>query len=371
MGTLTIQTQFGVVAPLVSLFGDANLLESVARPRSLSVAYAYDIWIGVNSATRPLDSSGHELMRRLTTRNPTLLGTSPHMVFHLHTELTEILEETSEQRLWQLFPSGGSGDDHNRVTAHETDEKYKHIEDRNKANRASERCAKYTGGSATPMQTKAKMTHTLNENKEKFADKRSTDIWDEYIDNTAIATQRAAESRTSTLVDPDEVWRQTVSEPDAKNRIYGVGGFLASTLKTSVFAPQDTSGTVTSDVPSSKDDTVDLQEQVLLLNQNIHDMARQLQESEERQKAMSDELRRRPGLNDEDIEKLEQQMREELRLMQEARRQMGLTGEHMRAGASSAVGGSSSSATAAQDPPLLPPPPPTPQKDDDEDYVDP
>ncbi|MED6214967.1 hypothetical protein PIB30_108526, partial [Stylosanthes scabra] len=39
----------------------------------------------------------------------------------------------------------------------ETNEKYKHIEAMNKANRASERCAKYTGGSATPMQTKAKM----------------------------------------------------------------------------------------------------------------------------------------------------------------------------------------------------------------------
>ncbi|MED6150528.1 hypothetical protein PIB30_073210, partial [Stylosanthes scabra] len=39
----------------------------------------------------------------------------------------------------------------------ETDEKYKHIEAMNKANRASERCAKYTGGSATLMQTKAKM----------------------------------------------------------------------------------------------------------------------------------------------------------------------------------------------------------------------
>ncbi|MED6141529.1 hypothetical protein PIB30_104375 [Stylosanthes scabra] len=33
----------------------------------------------------------------------------------------------------------------------ETDEKYKHIEAMNKANRASERCAKYTGGSATPI----------------------------------------------------------------------------------------------------------------------------------------------------------------------------------------------------------------------------
>ncbi|MED6130488.1 hypothetical protein PIB30_001576 [Stylosanthes scabra] len=100
-------------------------------------------------------------------------------------------------------------------------------------------------------------------------------------------------------------------------------------------------------------------------------MARQLQESEERQKAMSDELNQRPGIHDEDIEVLKQQMREELRLMQEARWQMGLTGEHMRAGASFAAGGGSSSAAAAQDPPLPPPPPPAPQEDDNEDYVDP
>ncbi|MED6164068.1 hypothetical protein PIB30_086171, partial [Stylosanthes scabra] len=119
------------------------------------------------------------------------------------------------------------------------------------------------------------------------------------------------------------------------------------------------------------EDTVDLREQVLLLNQNIHDMARQLQESEEQQRAMRDELNRRPGLHDEDIEALKQQMREELRLMQEARRQMGLTGEHMRASASSAAGGGSSSTAAAQDPPLPPSPPPAPQGDDDEDYVDP
>ncbi|MED6122881.1 hypothetical protein PIB30_044040 [Stylosanthes scabra] len=145
----------------------------------------------------------------------------------------------------------------------ETDEKYKHTKATNKANRASERCAKYTGESATPMKTKAKMTksldrlvsmaevfkqtHTLKENKEKFADKRSTDIWNEYIDNTAIATQRAAESGTSTA---------------------------ESTLRTSVFATQDTSASVTSAVPCGEEDTVDLREQVLLLNQNIHDMAR-------------------------------------------------------------------------------------------------
>ncbi|MED6192109.1 hypothetical protein PIB30_006935 [Stylosanthes scabra] len=147
---------------------------------------------------------------------------------------------------------------------------------------------------------------------------------DEYINNIAIVTQQAAESRSTAPVDPDEVWRQTVSEPDAKNRIYDLGGFLVSTLRTS--------------------------------------------ESEERQKALHDELSRRPKLRDPDVEALKQQMREKLRLMQEAQRQMGVTGEHMRAGASFIGGGGSSSAVATQD---LPSPPPAPQEDNDEDYVDP
>ncbi|MED6201467.1 hypothetical protein PIB30_095349 [Stylosanthes scabra] len=74
----------------------------------------------------------------------------------------------------------------------ETDEKYLHCKAINKRNRASEKCAIYTGGSATSMQTKAKMTklldrpvsmaevfkqtHTLKANKEKFADKRSSNF---------------------------------------------------------------------------------------------------------------------------------------------------------------------------------------------------
>ncbi|MED6209690.1 hypothetical protein PIB30_057166 [Stylosanthes scabra] len=86
-----------------------------------------------------------------------------------------------------------------------------------------------------------------------------------------------------------------------------------------------------------------------------HDMTRKLQEVEERQKAMQDELSRRLELCDPDVEALKQQMREELRLMQEARWQMGVTGEHMRAGGSSVAGDDSFSVAAAHDPPLPPP----------------
>ncbi|MED6151647.1 hypothetical protein PIB30_084456 [Stylosanthes scabra] len=256
----------------------------------------------------------------------------------------------------------------------ETDEKYLHRKATNKRNRASDKCAIYTGGSATSMQTKAKMTkslnrpvsmaevfkqtHTLKANKEQFADKRSSDIWDDFTNNTTIATQQAAESETDATVDPDQVWRQTVSEQSEKNRIFGIGGFLASTLRTSVFAPQASSVSFTSPAPTGQEEVVDLREQVHLLNQNIQDMARQLHESEERIQTLQDELSRRPGVCDVEVEALKEQLREELRLMQEHRRQMGVTDEQMREGSSS----------VPQDPPLHPPAPP---EDDDADYVDP
>ncbi|MED6202363.1 hypothetical protein PIB30_104595 [Stylosanthes scabra] len=209
----------------------------------------------------------------------------------------------------------------------ETVEKYLHRQAMNKRNRASERCVIYTGGFVTPMQTKAKMTkslarlvsmaevfkqtHTLKANKEQFADKRSSDIWDDFTNNTIVATQQATESGANA---------------------------------TSIFAPQASSVSLTSPAPTGPEDAVDLREQ--------------LHESEERIQALHDELSRRPEVHDADVEALKEQLREELQLMQEHRRQMGVTSEQMRAGSSS----------AAQIPPLHPPAPP---EDDDADYIDP
>ncbi|MED6129898.1 hypothetical protein PIB30_112538, partial [Stylosanthes scabra] len=147
---------------------------------------------------------------------------------------------------------------------------------------------------------------------------------DEFTSNTTVATQQAAESGTNAEVDPD----------------------------------QASSVSLTSPAPAGPEEAVDLREQVQLLNQNIQDMDRQLHESEERIQALHDELSRRPEVHDADVEALKEQLREELRLMQEHRRQMGVTGEQMRAGSSS----------AAQVPPAHPPAPP---EDDDADYVDP
>ncbi|MED6216946.1 hypothetical protein PIB30_012953 [Stylosanthes scabra] len=72
------------------------------------------------------------------------------------------------------------------------------------------------------------------------------------------------------------------------------------------------------------------------------------------------DLREQPEarVHDADVEASKEQLREELQLMQEHRRQMAVTGKQMRAGASS----------AAQDPSLHPPALP---EDDNADYVNP
>ncbi|RYR62255.1 hypothetical protein Ahy_A04g019690 [Arachis hypogaea] len=71
----------------------------------------------------------------------------------------------------------------------ETNERFRHYRLMNRANRASAKSSKYTGGSVTFMKTNAKLlmdrdttimetfkyTHTLKENKERFAYQRSTD----------------------------------------------------------------------------------------------------------------------------------------------------------------------------------------------------
>ncbi|MED6201777.1 hypothetical protein PIB30_098439 [Stylosanthes scabra] len=110
-----------------------------------------------------------------------------------------------------------------------------------------------------------KQTHTLKVNKEQFADKRSSDIWDDFTSNTMVATQQAAESGTNA---------------------------------------EASSVSLTSPAPVGLEDAVDLREQ---------DMARRLHESEERIQALHDELSRRPEVHDADVEALKEQLREELR----------------------------------------------------------
>ncbi|RYR04923.1 hypothetical protein Ahy_B06g084734 isoform A [Arachis hypogaea] len=136
----------------------------------------------------------------------------------------------------------------------ETDEGFKHRLLINGANRASARSSKYTGGSATFMKTKARMsklldrdatlaetfkyTHTLKENKARFAYQWSVDHYESYTQRLEATTQQYQQSGEDTsgsvasVVDPAVVWRETDLVP-YKNRIYGLGSFLASSLRTS------------------------------------------------------------------------------------------------------------------------------------------
>ncbi|QHO18599.1 uncharacterized protein DS421_11g321880 [Arachis hypogaea] len=154
----------------------------------------------------------------------------------------------------------------------------------NRANRVSARSSNYTGGSATFIKTKAKLskplsrdatmaetfkyTHTLKENKEIFAFQRSADHYTGEDGNNSIASE----------VNPDIVWRETASKP-YMNHVYGVGSFFADNLCTSTMRPSFASATSR---PIDPKDDVNLKEQVLELTRSLHQQAQQLQQSEKR-----------------------------------------------------------------------------------------
>ncbi|MED6167615.1 hypothetical protein PIB30_004426 [Stylosanthes scabra] len=111
-----------------------------------------------------------------------------------------------------------------------------------KKNRASSKggCL-HTGGSATIPKTRHvevfRETHTRKCDRT-IVEKRAEDLLTEFSANFEEATQQAQEEgddESTATVDPDIVWRQTLSEP-YKNRVYGAGGFFASSLRRSGYA---------------------------------------------------------------------------------------------------------------------------------------
>ncbi|QHO00606.1 uncharacterized protein DS421_13g407910 [Arachis hypogaea] len=122
---------------------------------------------------------------------------------------------------------------------------------------ASARSSKYIGSSATFMKTKARLsksldrdatlaktfkyTHTLKENKERYADQRSADHYESYMQRLEATTQQSQQSGedasgfAASIIDPDAVWYETALAP-YKNHVYGLGSFFASSLRTSTFA---------------------------------------------------------------------------------------------------------------------------------------
>ncbi|RYR01840.1 hypothetical protein Ahy_B06g080701 [Arachis hypogaea] len=146
----------------------------------------------------------------------------------------------------------------------ETGEGFRHRRLTNRANRTSTRSSKYTGGSATFMKIKARLlksldrevtlaetfkyTHTLKENKARFADQQSQDHYESYTQKLEVATQQSqqsgkdADGSIASVVDPDAVWCETASAP-YKNCVYGMGSFFASNLHISTLRPWSASAT--------------------------------------------------------------------------------------------------------------------------------
>ncbi|MED6145175.1 hypothetical protein PIB30_022634 [Stylosanthes scabra] len=172
-------------------------------------------------------------------------------------------------------------------------------------------------------------THTRKRNRT-IVEKRAEDLLTEFSANLEEATQQAQEEgddESPATVDPDIVWRQTLSEP-YKNRVYGAEGFFASSLRRSGYAGSSASASSCHTGPPTPE-VVDLREQK------------------------------------------DARAEEHLRRMEEMSRMMAAYYGPLRPGTS---GGSAAGIDSTTAPPLppRPPPPPShpPEGDDDDDYDD-
>ncbi|MED6136443.1 hypothetical protein PIB30_056175 [Stylosanthes scabra] len=244
-----------------------------------------------------------------------------------------------------------------------------------KANRASSKggCL-HTRGSATIPKTRAKMTRSLDrpatdaevfrathmrKRDRSIVEKRADDLLTEFSANLEQATQQAQEEgdESAATVDPDVVWRQTLSKP-CKNRVYGAGGFFASSLRRSGYGGSFASASSTHTSPAAPE-VVDLQEQVQNLSQSLQTQGHMLQQHIDKVRTLKDTLAERDA-----------RAEEHLRRMEEMQRQMAAFYDPLRPGSSAAAGGSGSS-TAPPLPPCPPPRHPAPEDgDDDDDYED-
>ncbi|RYR21443.1 hypothetical protein Ahy_B03g066741 [Arachis hypogaea] len=195
----------------------------------------------------------------------------------------------------------------------------------NVANRASPRSSKYTGGLATFMKMKSRLsksmdceatlaeafmyTHNLKANKERFADERSVahysinyypnhnvcDTGGLHVEVKRLSGNDKANSETS-VVDPDRVWRETASEPH-KNHRFGLGSFFDSGLYSSALAASSTIS------PTYPQEVIDLREEVQKLTQEFHQQAEQ---SEQGYNVLLTRVGGAVGISSDLTEKLEQ-----------------------------------------------------------------
>ncbi|RYR66677.1 hypothetical protein Ahy_A03g012730 [Arachis hypogaea] len=177
-----------------------------------------------------------------------------------------------------------------------TDEGFKRHYLTNRTNRASPRSSKYTGGSATFMKTKSRLSklleceptlaetfkynHRLKANKERFVDERSAAHYEDYTQRLEAMIQQSQLSgddpgSDASVIDPNKAWCETVSEL-YKNCVYRLGSFFVSGLRTSTLMALSASASTTSLADPTK--VVDLREEMQKLTQELHQQAQQYEE---------------------------------------------------------------------------------------------
>ncbi|MED6169021.1 hypothetical protein PIB30_017387 [Stylosanthes scabra] len=169
--------------------------------------------------------------------------------------------------------------------------------------------------------------------------------------------QVKGDDESPATVDPDIVWRQTLSEP-YKNRVYGAGGFFASSLRRSGYAGSSASASSCHTGPPAPK-VVDLREQVQNLTQSLQSQGDLLQQQIDEVKSLKSTLAEKDA-----------RAEEHLRRMEEMSRMMAAYYGPLRPGTSGGSAAGIDSTTAPPLPPRPPPPPSHPPEGDDDDYDD-
>ncbi|MED6184615.1 hypothetical protein PIB30_049126 [Stylosanthes scabra] len=109
---------------------------------------------------------------------------------------------------------------------------------------------------------------------------------EKYIADLEALTQEALDEHggedgdgTTNPIDPNEVWRRTIGEPNSKNCIYGKGSFFLRATLAATMSP-------TTFQPFSEEVENQLREKIRELTQNLDERGRSLEEAEERTRVL-------------------------------------------------------------------------------------
>ncbi|RYR21744.1 hypothetical protein Ahy_B03g067076 [Arachis hypogaea] len=203
--------------------------------------------------------------------------------------IRKIFDYKMGRRLQQMLNDVRNGQDQQTcwLGPEENDAGFRHQHLTNQANRASEILSKYTSSSATFMKMKVRLSKSLDreatlvetfkythKNKTRFVDQWSHDHYRlaSVIQQSQQSGKDVTDGAMASIVDPDAVWREIASAL-YKNLVYGMGPFLASSLRTSMLRPL--SGSTTSPAVQSEEG-VDLRLQVQELHCSLHQQAQEL-----------------------------------------------------------------------------------------------